>query len=438
MAYLAIQPFKARLDKGVDYITNEEKTKLKEDALNILFEYDTNIDKTIYENGQLIDGINCDVKNAAKEFIYVQKSYGKENDVITAHHGWQSFHKDETGDPILVHKIGVEFAEQFFGDKFQVVVSTHMDRDHLHNHFFINAVSYKDGSKYHGNKTSLREARILSDKICLKHGLNIIENKSYKYQNKGNSKALLHGNSSWRESIKEDIRKSVRGCKNIDDFYSNMKKKGYLLKFGKHFAVSPPGYFKNDRRAFIRLRSLNDYRYTISYIEDSIREERLYEYDKPIRRYKMPVRKRHLSIIEKKYYYFLYSIGLIKKSQYSSAKKTRYYNNLVMKMNREIKYIKENNITKGSDIEERINILETRTSNLKKQRQKEYKKSYHERGDTLDEINKELKEIRGELKILRGIKVIDSKPNFNIGVKPNLVTKSPEVKSYKENGKEKK
>ncbi len=434
MAYLGIKPFKARLDKGVDYVTNEEKTKMKEAVLETLYEYDTNIDKTNHFGDKLITGINCDFEKAASEFIEIQRMYGKDDDLISAHHGWQSFHKDEIKDPLLVHKIGVDFAQKYFGDRFQVVVSTHLDREHLHNHFFINAVSFKDGKKYHGNKKTLAEARRLSDEICKKYGLNIIEKERREFNEKRDSKVKLNGSNTWREGIKEDLRKSIIGAKTIDDFYSNLEKKGYILKFGKHFAVSPPGYYKNDKRAFIRLKSLNDYRYTLSYIEDSIRERRLYEYIEIKRTYRKRFTKRKLSPIEKKYFHFLYTLCLIRKSQYPSARKMRYYNSLSKRMTKQIKYIKENNLKYQSDVLNKRDELKEKENELLKCRRKLYRADEWGKDEKLKELNNELKSVRAELKILEQIKVIEGKREINVdNKKKNEQNKqiAPNIKKLK-------
>lgn len=146
MAIVKILPIKSRVDNALNYITNEDKTLkdeyeyMKNDiyyALNYIEkDYKTN-DK------QYVTGINCEPEKAFEQMQDVKQKYNK-TDKILAYHVIHSYKPGEL-TPEKAHRVGVEFATEMFGDRFQVVVSTHLDKDHLHNHIILNSVSFKDG-----------------------------------------------------------------------------------------------------------------------------------------------------------------------------------------------------------------------------------------------------------------------------------------------------
>lgn len=105
--------------------------------------------------------------------ILTKQRYGKEDGYI-AWHGYQSFKPGEV-TPEQCHALGVELARQMWGDRFQGIVTTHLDKEHLHNHFCINSVSFKDGGKYNFSKKELKRLRDTSDRLCREHGLSVVE-----------------------------------------------------------------------------------------------------------------------------------------------------------------------------------------------------------------------------------------------------------------------
>lgn len=126
----------------VKYTTNKSKTKNNNfGELKVTFDYATNPDKT--EKQFFVTGINCDAENAVNEMIDVKKKYNKTGGIL-AFHGYQSFCEGEVTAEVA-HEIGVRLAEEMWGDRFQVVVSTHLNTNHIHNHFVVNSVSFKEG-----------------------------------------------------------------------------------------------------------------------------------------------------------------------------------------------------------------------------------------------------------------------------------------------------
>ena len=227
IAVVKIWKVESNLKKVVDYAEDKEKTDLSnyEDLINTL-DYAENKDKT--EESLFIDGINCDPNNAAKEMIQVKKKFMK-TDGILAWHAFQSFKEGEV-TPDEAHKIGLELANEMWGDRFQVVVTTHLNTDHLHNHFVLNSVSFIDGKKYNGDRTSYAEFRRLSNEICKEHGKSYIEEKKTKsginylnYQNK----SLTYTN--YYKIAKEDIDLAIATSNSYDNFITTLTNMGYMI-----------------------------------------------------------------------------------------------------------------------------------------------------------------------------------------------------------------
>ena len=145
MATTKLWYIQGRLKDLVDYVENPEKTVKPglQDFLNV-FSYTQNPNKTA--GGQFVTAINCQKDIALQQMILTKQRYGKEDGYI-AWHGYQSFKPGEV-TPEQCHALGVELARQMWGDRFQIIVTTHLDKEHLHNHFCINSVSFKDGGKY--------------------------------------------------------------------------------------------------------------------------------------------------------------------------------------------------------------------------------------------------------------------------------------------------
>ncbi|MBQ9719989.1 MAG: relaxase/mobilization nuclease domain-containing protein, partial [Oscillospiraceae bacterium] len=174
MATTAIWSVKGNLGRVVDYAANPEKTTYTPadlQGLRDVMNYATQDYKT--EEQRYVSGVNCAPEIAREQMLLVKRQFGKEGGVI-AFHGYQSFAPGEV-TPEQAHEIGVELAKRLWGDRFQVIVATHLDRAHLHNHFVLNSVSFVDGKKYNYCKASYALMRRTSDELCREHGLSVIE-----------------------------------------------------------------------------------------------------------------------------------------------------------------------------------------------------------------------------------------------------------------------
>ena len=258
MATTKIWKVQKRLDKVINYATNEEKTKnnyseygMDEfDSIRQVMTYATNPDKT--EKQFYTTGINCEVKDAVKQMQFVKTIYGKENGIL-AFHAYQSFNEAEV-TPEIAHEIGVKLAEEMWGDRFQVVVSTHLNTDNIHNHFVINSVSFKDGYKYYSNLSNTALLRKTSDEICEEYGLSVLEEKTCKSGiNFENFYKKSMKESEYYKFAKEDIDYAIEHSWTYQEFIKKLKDMGYEVYFrANKISVRRYPYKRNIRieRAF--------------------------------------------------------------------------------------------------------------------------------------------------------------------------------------------
>lgn len=175
MATTSLWHIEGRLKDLIAYVENPEKTVANNSALQPLWEIMSYVSRPeATEQGEYVSTINCLKEIALQQMILTKKQYGKENGYI-AWHGYQSFKPDEVTAK-EAHEIGLQTAREMWGDRYQIIVTTHLDKDHLHNHFCFNSVSFIDGGKYDYSKTEQRKLRSVSDRICAEHGLSVIKN----------------------------------------------------------------------------------------------------------------------------------------------------------------------------------------------------------------------------------------------------------------------
>ena len=236
MATTKIWKVQKRLDHVINYATDEEKTKNENieneggnfDSIEQVLTYATNPAKT--EKLFYTTGINCKVDNAVKEMKFIKKLYGKEKGIL-AFHGYQSFKEGEV-TPEIAHEIGVRLAEEMWGDRFQVVVSTHLNTDNIHNHFVINSVSFKDGYKYYSNLSNTALLRKTSDEICEEYGLSVLEEKTCKSGiNFENFFKKSMRDSEYYKFAKEDINYAIEHSWTYKEFLKRLKEMGYEVYF---------------------------------------------------------------------------------------------------------------------------------------------------------------------------------------------------------------
>jgi hypothetical protein len=339
MATTAIWAVKGWLGKVVIYIENPDKTENpsfyeKQDmtehqvqGLVDVIDYATQSKKTENTLQQFVTGVNCQPGIARDEMMAVKKKYGKD-DGIVAFHGYQSFAPGEV-TPELAHKIGTGMAEQLWGERFQVVVATHLDKaNHIHNHFVINSVSLKDGYRYNDCTATYMEMRKASDTLCREYGLSVIEEPQRgKSKHYGEWNAEKQGHSTWRGLVKSDVDAAIRGAMTERQFWDNLRRLGYEVKQGKDISVRPPG-----KERFVRLKRNFGDDYTI----ESIRR-RILEQTRPQRQTipQSPPPKRHqykgsfkaarkVTGLRALYFYYLYKLGALPKKREPNPKRVYF------------------------------------------------------------------------------------------------------------------
>ena len=227
MATTKILPIKDSLKRVTDYAANPEKTEF--DDLKASIGYAVNGEKTGFgdEKVYLTTGIRCSADTAFEEMTAVKEAFGKTSGNV-AYHAYQSFKPGEV-TPQQCHQIGVDLAVKLWGDRFQVLVATHLDKEHLHNHFIINSVSFTDGKKFNDNKATYRKLRETSDALCAVRGLSVIERPGGKtprqiYFAEKNGEATKYNLMRW--AIDEAVSMST----NTEMFEAALRKKGYLIR----------------------------------------------------------------------------------------------------------------------------------------------------------------------------------------------------------------
>ncbi len=358
MATTSIWKIVKRIDHVLGYAKNKEKTKAIEfnnkyemivDDLKDVINYARNADKT--EKEYFVSGINCEPDSAYEEMQDTKMFYNKEDKII-GFHGYQSF-KETDLDPSIAHKVGVELANEMWGNRFQVIVTTHLNTEHLHNHFVVNSVSFVDGKKYYSNRTNTGKFRHLSDEICQEYGLHTLEEKACKKSkiNFGNyyQKSLYTDN--YTNNAKRDLDLAIRQAYSYDDFIFLMKKLDYEIIYrANKISIRREPYKRN-----IRIERRFGEKYSIENIKRRIIEEQavrvpfienIYNY----RKVNFPFAKRHKKAKAKGfialYYHYCYLLkvfpnkvpqqklpasmraDVLRMEELSNQAKFLYYNNL--------------------------------------------------------------------------------------------------------------
>lgn len=241
MAYTKIIVIHKRLDNTIRYVQNKEKISLS-DAID----YAMNRDKT--ERSVFETGINCDIETAYQDMRASKRRWGKANRVREGYHIIQSFAPGEV-TPEEAHTVGAEFAQQLLGDKYEVIVTTHLNKAHLHNHIVFNSVSFTDGKMYRDQYKDYYGdegvgIRGTSDAICQKHNLSVIEPAERQRGpiHRAEWEAVKNGKPNHRELIRQDIDSAISRAYTMETFWQELRQMGYKIKKGptiKHTAVKP-------------------------------------------------------------------------------------------------------------------------------------------------------------------------------------------------------
>ena len=237
MAVTKTHPIKSTLKAAIDYILNPEKT-----------------------DGKLLaSSFGCGLETADIEFAWTREAAGDRGTHL-GRHLIQSFAVGET-TPEEAHKIGMELAGAVLGGKYEFVLTTHVDKDHLHNHLIFNAVSFVDYKKYHSNKQSYHFIRRTSDRICKEHGLSVVVPGQDKGKSYAEYTAEKQG-TSYKAKLKTAIDTLIPQVKDFDELLRRLQEMGYEIKQGKYISFRAAG-----QERFTRTKTLG-----AAYTEEAIKE----------------------------------------------------------------------------------------------------------------------------------------------------------------------
>ena len=187
-AVTAIWAIRDRLDNAIKYVEDDDKTIEK------TFDYISNDEKT--DGKKYATYLNCDAFQPQNSMSTTKKMFDDTKSIV-AYHGYQSFKIVEvTAD--IAHEIGVRLAQKLYADRFEIIVTTHLDKKHIHNHILLNSTSFIDGKRFCNTKKDYRKMQETSDKLCLEYGLSVIKNPQYK-----SKKVNYHVLNSYMKDIKK-------------------------------------------------------------------------------------------------------------------------------------------------------------------------------------------------------------------------------------------
>ena len=416
MATTKIWAVKNHLKRVIEYATNPEKTNIENEhdhALKYVIHYATDIDKT--ERQLYVSGINCLPKTAIKEMMLSKEAVNKTDSVI-AYHAYQSFKPGEVA-PATAHKIGFELANKMWGDHFEVVVTTHLDKEHLHNHFVVNSVAFTDGRRFTNTHEDYRRFRDLSDAICKSYELSVIESyKSGKHYSEVHAEAMHQPTK--RSLIIKDVERAITHARTWRQFIQNLEAQDYEIKYGKHIAVRLKGTEK-----YFRLYKLKD---DGSYSEDNIKARILeseYHFYETVQEAKLPNKLHYHGDINKAkkytgfkalYIRYMFLLGIIPKHAPRKKKVHFLLKEDLLKMDeftKEVTFVSKKNINTMEELEacrsELLNKKESTTherknlyAKIKRTRNPELKQMLEVDRNTL---TSDLKKINEELNILDSV-----------------------------------
>ena len=341
MAVTKIKAIRGTLSKAIAYILNPEKTDEK----------------------LLVSSYGCASETAAREFEWTRKiaeQKGMNPVRIIARHVIQSFEIGEV-TPELAHEIGKQFADEILGGKYEYVLTTHIDKDHVHNHLIFNAVDFVDYHAYKSYKRIYYDMREVSDRLCKENGLSVIppsQNKGMGYKEYTEAKR----GTSWKQKLKQTIDRCVITAKDWDEFLRLMQEAGYEIKSGKYISFRAEG-----QERFTRAKTIGD-----NYTEDRIKER---IQGRGNRKRQMQTSRRGISLISD----IQERIQLIGSKGYEHKAKLT----VLKEAARTLNYLTENNLLQYADLEKKVEDIHS---------------SYARTGDELKSVEARLREVQPLIK----------------------------------------
>ncbi len=375
-----------------------------------VMEYAMNDGKT--EERKYVSGVNVSVEHAREEMMATKLRYHKEDGIILWH-GYQSFKPGEV-TPEEAHRIGLELAGNLWGKDYEVIVCTHLDKEHIHNHFVINSVSFRTGRKLDAKWQDMARE---SDRLCALYGKSVITEPKFKGKHYAMRQAEKSGKPTWISIIREDVDDALLMSRTLGDFLHEMESRGYHIIPGrKYFTLKPPG-----KENHVKLERWLGEEYSLEGIEkridDNVRKgtvrilsERKIYYC----RNRVPKPKQTISGFQALYFYYCYKLGVLPKRRANPANTHYLLREEITKLNKIVAathFLAKNRISDIQELEYYMYSAKTTNAALKKQRQMIRNRIRHAGEDKMpslkDEINvlnNRIKEVSKELELCRDIK----------------------------------
>lgn len=416
MGYTKIKAVKNHLARCLDYASNPVKTeRFSEEDLGRLLDYTQNRDKT--EHQLYVTGFNCDPANACDTMNATRKRWGKDGEGhVLAYHVIQSFKPGEI-TPQQAHEIGCEFARRLLAERYEVTVSTHLDKSHLHNHIVFNSVAFVDGKMFRNQfRDYYRGIRQISDDLCRENRLKVIDPKVHG-KNYAEWAAEKAGRPTVRGTIKADVDRALKGAVNWTTFVLTLNQMGYEVSYGhnvKYAKLRPKG----SQRA-IRFKSLGP-----GYSEQELRAR--LEQPKSDTASRMGQREQAAPLVHKKvrfhgsyrkhthkkitgfmalYYHYLYLFGKVQKRQ-TSSRKTHFLLwedfRTFERYKQQAQFLWQNRIQTTDDLHQKRQEVTVKMDGLAARRQALYKlRSNTANGLNKADLSQQIQALTEELRGLR-------------------------------------
>ena len=399
MAYTSVIPVR-RLDRAVKYVMNKEKTMAV--SLQDALDYAANRDKT--EQSCFESSYACTLETAFADMRQTKERWHKSGGV-QGYHLVQSFAAGEVS-PELAHQIAKELADRVLGGRYEYVIGTHLNTDHIHSHIVWNSVSCVDGKKYRSNyKSYVTEIRAVSDELCRKYKLSVIDTENSHHVAKPYAEWLAEKNNhpTWRTAIRQDVDEAIQQSLTWRQFLNALDRNGYEVRMGRKYPVlRPPG-----KERFVRFKTLGK-RYTPEAIQTRIlypRSYRPYVENPPtikhgrLRSGKKPCRK--LTGLRALYYRYLYELGALPRKPRRPSYAVRQDAYKLDQRIRQMEFLSKNSIETLAQLETHRKALQTEIGQLQTKR-KQLPKTDDVQSQR-ESVNTALKQLRQEERLCRKI-----------------------------------
>ena len=399
MAYTSVIPVR-RLDRAVKYVMNKEKTTAV--SLQDALDYAANRDKT--EQSCFESSYACTLETAFADMRQTKEQWHKLGGV-QGYHLVQSFAAGEVS-PELAHQIAKELADRVLGRRYEYVIGTHLNTGHIHSHIVWNSVSRIDGKKYHSNgKSYVTEIRAISDELCRKYKLSVIDTENSNHVAKPYAEWLAekNGQPTWRTAIRQDVDEAIQQSLTWRLFLTVLDRKGYEVRMGRKYPVlRPPG-----KERFVRFKTLGK-RYTPEAIQTRILYPRSYrpyvENPRTIKHGRLHSGKkprRKLTGLRALYYRYLYELGALPRKPRRPSYAVRQDAYKLDQRIRQMEFLSKHNIDTLAQLETYRQALQTEIGQLQTKR-KQLPKTDDVQSQR-ESVNTALKQLRQEGRLCRKI-----------------------------------